>query len=59
MNRRFFWCDLHYACVGFESDNNIIIAAAPIIKWFKGKTLQEIKPFLKIKNAVVKEIKLL
>jgi hypothetical protein len=56
-NIRFFWCDLHYACVGIESCDNIITDVAPIVKWMKGKTLQQIKPFLKQKNAIVKEIK--
>lgn len=53
---RFFWVDLHYACVGIESRDSIIIAAPPIVAWMHGKTLQEIKPWLLSKKAKVIEI---
>lgn len=54
---RFFWIDLHYACFGIESKAGIVTDAAPIAAWMKGKTLQEIKPFLVRKKAKVVEVK--
>jgi hypothetical protein len=55
---RFFWVDIKYACFGIESQNNIVTITPPIAAWMKGKTLQEIKPWLIKKNAKVLEINL-
>ena len=55
--RRSFWISLSYATFGVESENNIVINTAPIAKWMKGKTLQEIKPWLLSKGAKVIELK--
>lgn len=55
---RHFWVNIHYACFGIDSKDNIIVAAAPIAKWMIGKSLQEIKPWLLKKKAVVKEYEL-
>lgn len=57
MNDRLFWVDIHYACVGIISGNDIVVDAAPIVKWMIGKTLHEIKPWLLSKRAKVIEIK--
>ena len=54
---RLFWIDIKYACFGIISENDKIIQTAPIVKWMIGKSLQEIKPYLKIKKAKVIEIK--
>ena len=54
---RFFWIDLHYACFGIISTAGIVTETAPIAAWMKGKTLQEIKPFLLRKRAKVIELK--
>lgn len=56
MKRRSFWISMSYATFGIESENNKIVNTAPIAKWMMGKTLQEIKPWLKNKKAKVKEI---
>jgi len=55
MNERLFWIDIHYATFGIVSINNTIIETAHINAWMKGKTLQEIKPWLINKNAKVVE----
>lgn len=54
---RFFWIDIHYACFGMESSGGIVTDSAPIAAWMRGKTLQEIKPFLVKRQAKVIEIK--
>jgi len=54
--KRFFWCDIHYACVGIEATDGIVTLAAPIVKWMLGKTLAEVKTWLVSKKAIVKEI---
>lgn len=53
---RTFWIDIHYACFGVISQNGIVTDTAPIAAWMKGKSLLEIKPWLKKKKAVVIEI---
>jgi hypothetical protein len=53
---RLFWIDLHYACVGIVSKDGVVITTAPLVSWMKGKTLQEIKPWLLKKKAIVREI---
>lgn len=55
IKERLFWIDLHYACVGITSVNDVVTHCAPIVGWMKGKTLQEIKPWLLKKKAIVKE----
>lgn len=51
-----FWVDIGYACFGVESNNDIVIAVAPIAKWMLGKRLQDIKPWLLKRSAKVIEI---
>lgn len=53
---RWFWCDIHYACFGFASENDIVKIAPPIAKWMIGKSLQDIKPFLIKRKAKVIEL---
>jgi hypothetical protein len=55
--KRAFLIDLHYACFGIELKDGMVTDAAPIAAWMKGKTLQEIKPFLVKKKAKVVEVK--
>lgn len=55
--QRLFWIDLHYACFGIESEADTVTAAPPIAAWMRGKTLQEIRPFLIRKKAKVVEMK--
>jgi len=55
--KRVFWINLKYAVFCIESENDLIAAAAPIADWMIGKTLQEVKPWLKKKRAIVKELK--
>lgn len=57
-DERWFQIDLGYACFGMQSINGTVTETAPIGKWMVGKTLQEIKPWLLKKNAIVIEIKL-
>lgn len=52
---RLFWVDIHYACFGIVSINNIITEAPPIATWMIGKTLQCVKPWLIKKKAKVIE----
>jgi len=54
---RVFLIDLHYACFGIVANADTVTDAAPIAAWMKGKTLQEIKPFLVRKKAKVVEVK--
>lgn len=56
MNERVFWVDIHYACFGIASENNIIKEAPPIADWMIGRTLQYIKPFLIRNQAKVIEL---
>ncbi len=53
---RAFYISLPYATFGIISHSNIITDAAPIAAWMIGKTLQEIKPWLIKKKAVVSEL---
>lgn len=53
---RFFWIDMPYCCFGILAENDIVIATPPIVAWMAGKTLQEIKPWLLKKKAIVIEI---
>lgn len=55
MTQRLFLIDLKYACFGMESTDGIITLVAPIGAWMKGKTLQEVKPWLLKKGAKVTE----
>lgn len=57
MDERWFYIDVHYACYGIKSENNIVTIAPPIAKWMIGKTLQQIKPFLLENKAKVIELK--
>lgn len=54
--QRCFWIDIGYATFGIISENGIVVDAAPIAAWMKGKPLQALKPFLKGKGAKVEEI---
>jgi hypothetical protein len=54
---RVFLIDLHYACFGIVANGNTVTEAAPIAAWMKGKTLQEIRPWLLAKKAKVVEVK--
>ena len=56
MNDRLFWIDLGYATFGIISIDNVIVDSAPIAKWMRGKTLQEINPWLLDKKAKVIEV---
>ena len=56
MIKRNFWISLSYATFGIETENNIVIRTALIVKWMVGKTLKEIKPWLLKKKATVKEL---
>ena len=49
---------MKHATFGIVSENETIKEAAPIAKWMIGKSLKEIKPYLKKHNATVKEIEL-
>jgi len=53
---RLFHVDVGYACYGIVSEGDKVTEAAPIASWMIGKTLQDIKPFLIQKQAIVKEI---
>lgn len=53
---RLFFVDIHYACFCIISVDNIIVDCAPIVKWMKGKTLQQVKQWLLNKQAKVIEI---
>jgi len=53
---RCFYISLPYATFGIISSEGKIIEAAPIAAWMIGKTLQEIKPWLVKRRAVVKEV---
>jgi hypothetical protein len=57
MNKRFFYIDIGYATFGIESENDIVNRTPLIANWMLNKTLQEIKPWLIKKKAIVKEIK--
>lgn len=57
MQLRSFWIDIHYACFGIISQDGIVTDTAPIAAWMKGKSLQEVKPWLVKKKAVVEELK--
>jgi hypothetical protein len=54
--KRLFYCDIHYACFGFEATNNIITLCPPMIKWMMGKSLSEVKRWFLNKKATIKEI---
>lgn len=54
---RWFYIDIHYACFGICSVNDIIIKSAPISKWMINKKLKEVKPWLLKKKAKIIELK--
>lgn len=53
---RFFWVDIHYACFGLLARDGVVVDAPDIAKWMIGKKLTDIKPWLKSKKAIAKEI---
>lgn len=53
---RTFSISLPYATVGIRLKNSIVIDAAPIFGWMKGKHIDDIKPWLINKKAIVVEI---
>jgi hypothetical protein len=53
---RLFWIDIHYACFGVVSIDNVVSEAPPIARWMIGKSLAEIKPWLLQRKAKVIEI---
>jgi hypothetical protein len=53
MSKKWYWCDIHYACFGFSIQNNKICDVPPIFKWAKGKNVKVIKPFLLKRKAKV------
>jgi hypothetical protein len=55
--QRLFWVDIHYACFGIVSRNDIIEDAPPIADWMIGKSLVTVKPWLLKCKARVLEIK--
>ncbi len=56
MKERVFWISLSYATYGIISRDGVIVRVPPIAHWMKGRTLQQIKPWLLEKKAIVKEI---
>lgn len=51
-----YWIDIGYATFGVQSENGVVINSAPIAKWMIGKSLQEIKLWLKKKRAKIIEL---
>lgn len=55
--KRVYMITLDYACAAIITVNGLITNEAPIFKWMFGKTLQEIKPWLREKKVIkVEEI---
>jgi hypothetical protein len=54
---RVFLIDVHYACFGIVANDGTVVESAPIAAWMRGKTLQEIRPWVLSKKAKVVEIK--
>jgi len=52
-----FYISLSYATFAITCKGDLIIEVAPIAQWMKGKTLQEIKPWLLKRKAIVKKLK--
>jgi hypothetical protein len=52
---RNFWVDLGYGTCYMGAKDGVVVDAAPLISWMNGKTLEEIRPWLIKKKAVVKE----
>lgn len=48
-----YFIDLPYACFGLVTENNLIVRAAPIAKWAKGKNINEVLNFYKKKGAKI------
>ena len=44
---------LPYACAGIIIENNIVVKAAPIFNWMKGKNLNEIKRWVNNKKGTI------
>ncbi len=58
--KRLFLIDVGYACAGIITTNGVITNQAPIFEWMFGKTLQEIKPWLKQQKFLkVEEVNIL
>jgi len=55
--KRFLYISISYATFAIESTENIVTLTPPIAKWMRGKSLQQIKPWLLKKKAKVIEIK--
>jgi hypothetical protein len=56
--RRLFWCNVPFACFGFETFDDVVVQAAPIAKWMIGQTLRQIRPWCVRKRAKVREVQI-
>jgi hypothetical protein len=54
---RLFWVSLPYATFGIVSRHGRVYDTAPIAKWMIGKPLEDLRGWMRLKKAIVKEIK--
>jgi hypothetical protein len=50
---------LPYACAGIILQNNVVTDTAPIFKWMKGKTLQEVENWVSNKKGTIQKVEII
>jgi len=56
LKNKLFVVDLPYFYAGVSVENNIVVEAAPIISWSKGKTLDMLKNWVLNKKGKIEEV---
>lgn len=51
-----YWINVQYGCFCIESRGGIVVEAADIAKWTKGKNIDFVLDYFKKKKAEIKEI---
>jgi hypothetical protein len=53
-----WWIDLPYTCAGiFTNDEKIVVQAAPIFGWMRGRRIEDISRWVKNRRGEMKMIK--
>jgi hypothetical protein len=51
-----YYISLNYATFGVFTENDIVIAAAPIGQWMIGKNIEYIRKWVENKKGIIKEV---
>lgn len=53
---RLYQITLDYACFGVTLRAGVVVTTAPIARWMKGKTLEEITEWVKSKGGTIEHV---